>query len=205
MSDNSNGAADCTKRAIQKMMINSLGERDFSAQETMHHLLSLKLHTSSFTVIPVCLDGSRRLRQNSNECTGIQSTNNSLLYIYAKRESFKCNDKHIVTLNLTDFVTKYKISGSNLVARPPKCVPRFFPTNSSNPAEETFPLFCKCQLLRYKPWKITQNNAWDDLESTNEVFITCWEQFLRTPYAQNHVPQWSSKLANVEQLELKIR
>ena len=35
-------------RAIKKVVMKSLGERDYAAQETMHHLLSLKLHSSSF-------------------------------------------------------------------------------------------------------------------------------------------------------------
>jgi len=45
----------------------TLGERDYAAQETMHHLLSLKLHSSSFNVIPVSLNGSRRVRTNVGE------------------------------------------------------------------------------------------------------------------------------------------
>ena len=47
-----------------KIVNKSLGERDYAAQETMHHLLSLKLHSSSFNVIPVSLSGSRRLHEN---------------------------------------------------------------------------------------------------------------------------------------------
>ena len=43
-------------------MIKSLGERDFSAQETMHHLLSLKLHSTTFHVKSLSLNGSRRLQ-----------------------------------------------------------------------------------------------------------------------------------------------
>ena len=82
----------------------------------------------------------------------------------------------------------------------PKCVPRFFPTYSSNPASQTFPLFCKYQLLRYKPLQLTQNNALNDLEPCNQVFIACWQEFLHTQYVQNHVPQWSDKLADVAQL-----
>ena len=38
-------------RAIKKVVMKSLGERDYAAQETMHHLLSLKLHSSSFKVM----------------------------------------------------------------------------------------------------------------------------------------------------------
>ena len=45
----------------------TLGEQDYAAQETMHHLLSLKLHSSSFTVIPVSLNGSRRVQISADE------------------------------------------------------------------------------------------------------------------------------------------
>ena len=58
--------SDDAKKVIRQLMIKSLGEHDFSAQETMHHLFSLKTHTSSFTVIPVCLDGSRRIRTDAS-------------------------------------------------------------------------------------------------------------------------------------------
>ena len=44
----------------------TLGERDYSAQETMHHLLSLKLYSSSFNVIPVSLNGSRQVHTNNS-------------------------------------------------------------------------------------------------------------------------------------------
>ena len=50
------------RRAIKKVVMKSLGERDYAAQETMHHLLSLKLHSSSFKVMPISLNGSRRVR-----------------------------------------------------------------------------------------------------------------------------------------------
>ena len=46
-------------KIMKKIMIKALGERDFSVQETMHLLLSLKLHSSSFQVLPVNLDGTR--------------------------------------------------------------------------------------------------------------------------------------------------
>ena len=82
-----NSATNGTK-IIRKLMIKSLGERDFSAQETMHQLFSLKLHSSSFTVIPVSLNACRRIRPNKRECLGLQSTYDSLLDSYASREKF---------------------------------------------------------------------------------------------------------------------
>ncbi len=68
-------------RAIKKIVMKSLGERDYAAQETMHHLLSLKLHSSSFKVMPVSLNGSRRVRNTAEE--GESCTNYSLLDVYA--------------------------------------------------------------------------------------------------------------------------
>ncbi len=54
------------RRAIKKAFMKSLGERDYAAQETMHHLLSLKLHSSSFKVMPVSLNGSRKVRDTES-------------------------------------------------------------------------------------------------------------------------------------------
>ncbi len=74
-------------RAIKKVVMKSLGERDYAAQETMHHLLSLKLHSSSFKVMPVSLNGSRRVRNTAEE--GESCTDCSLLDVYANREQYE--------------------------------------------------------------------------------------------------------------------
>ena len=60
-------------------------------------------------------------------------------------------------------------------------------------------LYCKYQLLRYKPWKITQDNAWGDQEPSDEMFVSCWHEFLQTPYAEANVPDWFDKLQDVIQ------
>lgn len=65
-------------KAMKKIMMKTLGERYFSAQETMHLLLSLKLYSSTFTVMPLRLNGSCRI-DNSG-------TKDSLLDIYANHE-----------------------------------------------------------------------------------------------------------------------
>ena len=113
------------RRAIKKVVMKSLGERDYSAQKAMHHLLSLKLHTAH----------------------------------------------HL----------------------------RIFPTYSPNPKGPNFGLYCKYQLLRYKPWRTTQNNAWGEQEATDEVLINSWQEFLQTPYGQCTVPDWFDKLQAVIQ------
>ena len=76
--------------------------------------------------------------------------------------------------------------------------PRVFPVYSSNNKGPKFPLYCKYQLLKYKPWQTTQENAWDNQPATNEIYITKWKEFLQTPYAKQHVPDWHDKLDTVQ-------
>lgn len=82
----------------------TLGERDYAAQETMHHLLSLKLHSSSFNVIPVSLNGSRRVRTNVGEWC----TSNPLLdvYMYANREQYD-DSPEVMNMNFQQFPTTF--------------------------------------------------------------------------------------------------
>ena len=68
---------------------------------------------------------------------------------------------------------------------PDSIIPRIFPTYALNPNGQNFGLFCNYQLLRYQPWRTTQNNAWGDREPTDEALINCWHEFLQTPYGQS--------------------
>ena len=185
-------------KAIKKVVMKTLGERDYAAQETMHHLLSLKLHSSSFNVIPVSLDGSRRICINVSEDNSDSCSNNSLLDVYAHREQYD-RSADIVNLNFVQFATKFKLVNGKLTQLPANVIPRIFPTYSSNPKGPNFALYCKYQLLRYKPWKLTINNAWGDQEPSDEIFIAHWHAFLQTQNAQTNVPDWFDKLQHVIQ------
>ncbi len=57
----------------------TLGQRDFSTQKVMHHLMSLKLISSSFNVIQISLNPSRKIKNKP-------MIHDSLLDTYAKRE-----------------------------------------------------------------------------------------------------------------------
>ena len=76
-----------------------------------------------------------------------------------------------------------------------------FPTFSSNVKGPNFPLFCKHELLKYKSWHTNQNNAWGDEEGTEQVFVSKWKEFLESPAAKQHVPDWYEKLRNVQSSE----
>ena len=185
-------------RAIKKVIMKTLGERDYAAQETMHHLLSLKLHSSSFKVMPVSLNGSRRVRQDVRNEDGETCTENSLLDVYANRQQYD-SSQTVMNMNFVQFATTYKVINNELKRLPENVVPRIFPTYSPNPKGPNFGLYCKYQLLRYKPWTTTQNNAWGDQEPTDEVLVNNWQEFLQTPYGQTNVPDWFDKLQAVIQ------
>ena len=163
------------RKAIKKVVMKTLGERDYAAQETMHHLLSLKLHSSSFKVVPVSLNGSRRVRHNAED--GDYCTEDSLLDVYANRQQYDSSHA-IMNMNFVQFATTFKVVNNELKKLPENIVPRIFPTYSPNPKGPNFGLYCKYQLLRYKPWQTTQNNPWDDQEPTDEILVNCWQELL---------------------------
>ena len=73
----------------------TLGERDYGAHETTHHILSLKLHSSSFNVlIPVSLNSSRRVSIDQETDDGI-CTESSLLDVYANCEHYNISPDFI--------------------------------------------------------------------------------------------------------------
>ena len=46
---------------------------------------------------------------------------------------------------------------------------------------------------------IRQENAWGDKEGSNEVYISEWQEFLQTVYAQKSVPDWNNKLEDIQE------
>ena len=116
---------------------------------------------------------------------GESCTDYSLLDVYANREQYH-SSPNVLNMNFVQFATE-------------NIIPRIFPTYSPNPKGQNFGLYCKYQLLRYKPWKTNQNNAWGDQEPTDEVLVNCRHEFLQTPYGQSNVSGWFDKLQAVIQ------
>ena len=127
------------RRAIKKVVMKSLGERDYAAQETMHHLLSLKLHSSSFKVIPVSLNGSRRVRDTSSIEEGESCTDYSLLDVYANRQQYSTSSE-VNNMNFVKFVTTYNVVKEELTKFRGNVIPRIFSTYSPNPKGPNFGL-----------------------------------------------------------------
>ena len=90
----------------------SLGERDYAAQETMHHLLSLKLHSSSFKVMPVSLNGSRRVRDTAIIEEGESCPVYSLLDVYANREQYE-SSPNVINMSFFNLLQHTKLLTMN--------------------------------------------------------------------------------------------
>ena len=54
-------------KAVQKLYINNIGERDYSAQETCHLLLQLPLYMASRYFVILSVDGTRMVQDQLNE------------------------------------------------------------------------------------------------------------------------------------------
>lgn len=140
-----------SNKVIKKVVMKTVGERDYAAQETMHHVLSLKLHSSSFNVIPVSLNGSQKVSNVAPVENGGIRTSNSLVDHYANHDQSD-NSAEVMNLNFIQFATKFKVVRSKLTKMPENIIPKVFPSYSSNSRGPNFTLYCKYQLLRYKPW-----------------------------------------------------
>ena len=89
-----------TRSGLQSAMVRSVGERDFSAPETTHQLLSLHLVSCTFSFVTVCLDGSYKL---SKDNLGEHSLKMSMFDHYVTRSS-------LLDMNLIEFVSNYSVT-----------------------------------------------------------------------------------------------
>lgn len=99
---------------FKQIMIKSVGQRDYSIQEVMHHLLSLKCVSATHEVVIASLDGSRRVQVSRKKdfCTIP-----SMLEIYAEREKFIKTFPDILEYNCLQFTSTFVSKNSKLEKR----------------------------------------------------------------------------------------
>ena len=185
-----------SKSAVRKLMIKSVGERDMGIQEVMHCIMSLKFVSSTFNVIFISLDGSKKL----NIKDGIIEMQESMVDMYANRKHHGLN---LPKMNLITFLQNYKVVKQKLVKRMSKVIIRTGPAFSSNPRGKNYSQFCKFQLIKYEPWENKIPTSWcggEDNESSTDqsLIIDCWERFLTSDTGHESVPEWETHLENVE-------
>lgn len=174
-------------------MLTTVGNRDYSVQEVMHHLLSLKCLSASFEVITASLDGTRKINTNGRQ----SCTEPSMLDIYSQRDVYLGVDPEMLNRNFVKFVSMFTLKGKKLTRKSKDVIVKTYPNYSSSPTNPHYGLFCKYQLLKYKPWKGTPTMAWNNFEQNDETFITSWKQYLSCEQSKQLVPNSKTKMEDV--------
>ncbi len=173
-------------KAFRSAMLRAVGERDFSSQETCHMLLSLPLVSCSFTFTAISLYESHQLTKDKD--SGELVLQPSILDQYATREGLS-------DINLCQFVSRYTLCRGKICEHTSPVIVRTFPRHSPNPDGEQYAQYCKCQLLKYKPWKNHSVNAWGGGTDTDETYIAAYHAFLQTEAGRLSVPHFTRDLA----------
>jgi len=144
---------------IRQLLISSVAERNFSAQEVMHLLMGWPLYHSSRSTIVLSL------REDWQRLGPVPSS--SLLSHYSGR------DDSLADVSLYYFAKNYYRSGGRTVRRRRECVVRVVPflklTDDLNMNEEFYKLQCKLHV----PWRgdfdslRLQNESWGEIYLAN--------------------------------------
>ena len=159
-------------KAVQKLLINTVGERDYSAQETCHFLLQLLMFKASRDFVILSLDGSPAVENHLEE--GKHATALSIVDQFMGQP----NTPHFNSMTLLEFARQYSMP--NTIADEPTCrnkrivvIPR--PYVSSDPAGEKYEQYCRQSLMQHKPFR-----QMDDLLSGYNNYIDAYAAFLQS-------------------------
>lgn len=102
--------ASCNSHQIlRRAMLRSVGERDFSSQETGYMLLSLPLTSCTFNFFTVSLTITCKVSRDN--ATGEVTLNQSQLHQYSLRDAL------LAQVNLRDFFASYTVNGNKVKRR----------------------------------------------------------------------------------------
>ena len=137
-------------KAVQKLLINSVGNRDYSVQETCHLLLQLPMYKASREFVVLSLDGSRLVQHDLvQEDT---ATAPSILDHYAHRPITDAFD----SMTLMEFTQNYIMPKD--VNLPPKrrnkkVIVIARPYCSPDPEGPNYEQFCQQYLMQHKSFR----------------------------------------------------
>ncbi len=156
-------------KVVQKLLTSTVGERDFSAQETCHLFLMLPMVKSSRDFVVLSLDGSREVDDNLEEDKPV--TLESQLDQYCTRP----DTGDFNQLTLLKFVEKYKIpkkKGDSIIIRKKEVlvIPR--PHCSSDPDGPNYEQYCKQQLMLHPSFR-----QLEQLLAGNDRYIDAYASF----------------------------
>ena len=159
-------------KVVQKLLTNSVGDRDYSAQETCHILLQLPMFKASRDFIVLSLDGSRAVEDHLMEQR--HATTPSIVDHYCVRPT----TSHFNNLTLLAFAQQYtmpKTLGTEPTQRRKRVVVITRPYSSPDPNGPKYEQYCQQSLMQHKPFRhIT------DLLAGCETYAAAYAIFLQS-------------------------
>lgn len=136
-------------KAVQKLLISSVGETDYSAQETCHLLLQLPMFKASRDFIVLGLDGSRAVqdRLEEKQC----ATTPSIVDHYISRPT----SAPFQNMTLLEFARQYtmpKRVGGQPSQRGKQVIVIVRPYCSPDPSSANYEQYCCQSLMQHKPF-----------------------------------------------------
>lgn len=178
-------------KVVQKLLTSTVGERDFSAQETCHLLLMLPMVNSSRDVVVLSLEGTREVNDTLEENKPV--TLESQLDQYCARPGTSEFDR----LPLLGFVERYKIpkkKGDPLIPRKKEVVVIPRPYCSSDPNGPFYEQYCKQNLMLHRPFR-----QLNELLAGYDHHVDAYAAFLTSGKAPK------SLVDDIQQLETAMR
>ena len=159
-------------KVLQKLLINTAGARDYSAQETCHLLLQLPMFKASRDFIILSLDGSHAVAEHLEEEQ--RATAPSIIDQYMRRPTTtQFND-----LTLLEFARQYtmpKTLGSEPTHRSRRIVVIPRPYCSPDPDGPKYEEYCHQSLMQHKCFR-----QMHDLLAGNETYVQAYVAFLQS-------------------------
>ena len=177
-------------KAVQKLLIHSVGDRDYSAQETCHILLQLPMFKASRDFIILSLDGSRAVQDHFQQDG--RATAPSILDHYIARPAAS----HLRSITLLEFAQQFtmpKELGAEPNRRSKNVVVIACPYCSPDPAGPKYEQYCRQSLMQHKPFC-----QLSELLAQHETYAEAYTEFLQTG---NIPPTLQEDIFRLQQLE----
>ena len=159
-------------KAVQKLLINSVGERDVSAQETCHLLLQLPLLKVSRDFVVLSLDGSRAVDERLDEDQ--PATVLSALDHYVSRPV----SAPFQTMTLLNFMRQYTMPrqpNTEPSKRRKNVVVIVRPYCSPDPHDLKYEQYCQQKLMLHVPFRHL-----NELLGNSATFTAAYAEFLQS-------------------------
>ena len=159
-------------KTVQKLLISSVGERDFSAQETCHLLLQLPMFKASRDFVVLSLDGSRAVHEQLDEDQ--PATVPSALDHYISRPT-TVQFENITLLQFVQDFTMPRECSSEPSKRRKKVVVIVRPYCPPDPDGPKYEQYCQQKLMLYVPFRHQS-----ELLSNHTTFTAAYAEFLQS-------------------------